>query len=94
VTSSTKGLTNRLLGYPADARLLIVNVDDFGMCHAVNEAVFRAFKNGMLRSTTRMVPCPWALLFVMSQEAGEIVQEEEIIRLDYRALQKVWKGLL
>ncbi len=33
------GLTNRLLGYPADARFLIVNADDFGMCHGVNEAI-------------------------------------------------------
>ena len=56
-----KGRTNRLLGYPVDARLLIINADDFGMCHAVNEAVFRAFRNGLLRSTTLMVPCPWAL---------------------------------
>jgi chitin disaccharide deacetylase len=58
---SNKGLTNRLLGYPVDARLLIINADDFGMCHAVNEAVFRAFQNGVLCSTTLMVPCPWAL---------------------------------
>lgn len=56
-----KGQTNRLLGYPLDARLLIINADDFGMCHAVNKAVFRAFQNGMLCSTTLMVPCPWAL---------------------------------
>ncbi len=56
-----KGQTNRLLGYPVDARLLIINADDFGMCHAVNEAIFRALKKGVLRSTTLMVPCPWAL---------------------------------
>ena len=56
-----KGQTNHLLGYPADSRLLIINADDFGMCHAVNEAVFRALKQGVLRSTTLMVPCPWAL---------------------------------
>jgi predicted glycoside hydrolase/deacetylase ChbG (UPF0249 family) len=55
------GQTNRLLGYPSDARLLIVNADDFGMCHAVNEAVIRALEMGLLRSTTLMVPCPWAL---------------------------------
>ena len=53
--------TNRLLGYPEDARLLIINADDFGMCHSVNESVFRALEQGMLRSTTLMVPCPWAL---------------------------------
>jgi chitin disaccharide deacetylase len=55
------GQTNRLLGYPPDARLLIINADDFGMCQAVNEAVIRAFEKGVLRSTTLMVPCPWAL---------------------------------
>ena len=52
------GQTNRLLGYPEDARLLIINADDFGMCHSVNEAVFRALERGVLRSTTLMVPCP------------------------------------
>lgn len=61
MTLSNRGQTNRLLGYPVDARLLILNADDFGMCHAVNEAVFRAFGNGLLCSATLMVPCPWAL---------------------------------
>jgi chitin disaccharide deacetylase len=56
-----KRQTNRLLGYPVDARLLIINADDFGMCHAINEAIFRALKKGLLRSTTLMLPCPWAL---------------------------------
>jgi predicted glycoside hydrolase/deacetylase ChbG (UPF0249 family) len=53
--------TNRLLGYPADARLLIINADDFGMCHSVNEAIFGVLKEGVVRSTTLMAPCPWAL---------------------------------
>jgi predicted glycoside hydrolase/deacetylase ChbG (UPF0249 family) len=55
------GQTNQLLGYPADARLLIVNADDFGMCQAVNEAIIGVLKNGVARSATLMVPCPWAL---------------------------------
>jgi predicted glycoside hydrolase/deacetylase ChbG (UPF0249 family) len=59
--SLTKGQTNRLLGYPADARLLIINADDFGMCNSVNEAIIRALKEGVVRSTSLMVPCPWAL---------------------------------
>ncbi len=58
---STKILTNRLLGNPVDARLLIVNADDFGMCLAVNAAVFQVFEHGILCSTTLMVPCPWAV---------------------------------
>src|SRR3954468_22222046 len=53
--------TNRLLRYPDDARLLIINADDFGMCHATNAAIMRAIMEGVVRSTTLMVPCPWAL---------------------------------
>ncbi len=53
--------TNKLLGYPDDARLLIINADDFGMCHSINEAIFGTLKAGVVRSTTLMVPCPWAL---------------------------------
>src|SRR5215211_1799688 len=54
------GRTNELLGYPADARLLILNADDFGMYQAINEAVLRTLKEGVVRSTTLMAPCPWA----------------------------------
>jgi predicted glycoside hydrolase/deacetylase ChbG (UPF0249 family) len=57
----SKSQTNRLLGYPADARLLIINADDFGMCNSVNEAIISALQEGLVRSTTLMVPCPWAL---------------------------------
>jgi chitin disaccharide deacetylase len=52
--------TNKLLGYPEDARLLIVNADDFGMCHANNEAIIQAMQQGVVSSTTLMAPCPWA----------------------------------
>jgi len=51
---------NRLLGYPEDARLLIINADDFGMCHAINAATLRALRHGIATSTTVMLPCPWA----------------------------------
>ena len=56
-----QGQTNRLLGYPVEARLLIINADDFGMCHAINAAIIQALQHGVLRSTTVMMPCPWAL---------------------------------
>lgn len=60
IASSNERQTNRLLGYPEDARLLIINADDFGMCHAVNEAILATLKEGVVRSTSLMAPCPWA----------------------------------
>jgi predicted glycoside hydrolase/deacetylase ChbG (UPF0249 family) len=58
---SNESRTNKLLGFPADARLLIVNADDFGMCNSTNEAIIRTLQEGLVHSTTLMVPCPWAL---------------------------------
>lgn len=55
------GDTNRRLGYPIDARLLILNADDSGVCHAVNAAIWRSLTDGIASSTTVMAPCPWAL---------------------------------
>ena len=49
----------KLLGYASDATLLIVNADDFGMCHAGNVATVEGLENGVYSSTTVMVPCPW-----------------------------------
>jgi hypothetical protein len=60
MTSLNERQTNRLLGHPADARLLIINADDFGMCHAINEATIRTLKEGIVSSTSLMAPCPWA----------------------------------
>ena len=48
------------LGHPADARLLIVNCDDLGMCHSANEGVYSSLRDGLATSATLMVPCPWA----------------------------------
>lgn len=61
MTPIHKSETNHLLGYPDDARLLIINADDFGMCHAINEAIFKSLKDGVVQSTSLMTPCPWAL---------------------------------
>jgi predicted glycoside hydrolase/deacetylase ChbG (UPF0249 family) len=61
MTSSPTSQSNRLLGYPDDARLLIINADDFGRSHACNAGILRSLTEGVVRSTTLMVPCPWAL---------------------------------
>ncbi|HVC32205.1 MAG TPA: ChbG/HpnK family deacetylase [Chloroflexota bacterium] len=53
--------TAERLGYPADAKLLIVNGDDIGMCHAANVATVAGLTRGLLTAASLMVPCPWAL---------------------------------
>jgi len=49
------------LGYRPGDRLLIINGDDAGMCHAANAATIDCMENGLMRSATIMVPCPWFL---------------------------------
>lgn len=53
--------TAERMGYPSDAKLLIVNGDDIGMCHAANVATVAGLREGILTSASLMVPCPWAL---------------------------------
>lgn len=38
---------------------LVVRADDFGMCHAVNEGIRRAFTEGIVTTVSAMAPCPW-----------------------------------
>jgi predicted glycoside hydrolase/deacetylase ChbG (UPF0249 family) len=47
------------LGYAPDARLLIINADDFGMCHDENQATIERLSGGLFTSSTILVTCPW-----------------------------------
>ena len=58
MANETKSTAERL-GYAADARVLILNADDFGMCHDQNEGVMRGLKEGVFTSSTILVTCPW-----------------------------------
>jgi predicted glycoside hydrolase/deacetylase ChbG (UPF0249 family) len=47
------------LGYPATAKLLILNADDLAVTHSENIASFAALDQKLITSATVMVPCPW-----------------------------------
>ena len=53
--------SSELLGFAPDARVVIINSDDFGMYHAINAAVLQSIAEGISSSCSLMVPCPWAL---------------------------------
>jgi chitin disaccharide deacetylase len=57
-TSPAATLLERL-GYPPDAKLLIVHADDLGMAHSVNAATTQAFATGLVNSGSIMIPCAW-----------------------------------
>ena len=40
-------------------KYLVVNSDDFGMCHSVNLGILKGFTDGILTQSTFVAPCPW-----------------------------------
>lgn len=53
-----KTLAERL-GYPLDAKLLIIHADDLGLARSVDAASFAALERKAASSASVMVPCPW-----------------------------------
>lgn len=57
-SAQTKTVAERL-GYPPDAKLLIVHADDLAVAHSVDTASFDALDRNAVTSASVMVPCPW-----------------------------------
>ncbi|MFM1794861.1 MAG: hypothetical protein RL642_1246 [Bacteroidota bacterium] len=47
------------LGFPKDAKVVILHVDDAGMSFDSNEGVIKAMNEGVANSTSIMMPCSW-----------------------------------
>jgi hypothetical protein len=54
----TKTIAERL-GYPRDAKLLIIHADDLAVAHSEDAASFDALDRGAVTSASIMIPCPW-----------------------------------
>jgi predicted glycoside hydrolase/deacetylase ChbG (UPF0249 family) len=57
-SSPRRGVTvAERLGFSAKARVLIINADDFGLCHEQNLATIEGLESSALSSASVMVPC-------------------------------------
>lgn len=74
------------MGYQPSDRLLIINADDFGMCHAENIATMALLKEKIIQAATAMVPCPWV------KEAAEFCKQNPDLDVGiHLTLNNEWK---
>jgi len=62
----------KMLGYSRKARLLIINADDFGLCHSENEGTIQAIQSGLASSCSLMLPAPWSLHAIHQLQAHQL----------------------
>ena len=58
LSAQTRTVAERL-GYPRDAKLLILHADDLGFSHSADAASFDALDKGAISSASIMIPTPW-----------------------------------
>src|SRR5690349_8613827 len=58
LSAQAKTVAERL-GYPRDAKLLILHADDLGFAHSADAASFDALDKGAVSSASIMIPTPW-----------------------------------
>ncbi len=59
---------NERLGFGKDEKLLIIHADDIGLAHSENIATIKSMTDGLVNSTSIMMPCAW------STEVGELLE--------------------
>ena len=72
------------LGYPADAKLVVISCDDLGSSHAANVGVYRALREGAATCTSLMVPAPWARHAAEMYEPGDDVGVHLTLNAEHR----------
>ena len=70
------------LGHDPNDRLVIINADGLGLCHAANEGVYHSLRTGIATSASLMVPCPWAR-HAASHHLGEDVGVHLTLNCEY-----------
>lgn len=50
----------KALGYEEGDKLLLINADDYGLCHSVNSGIQQLLLEQTVSSATIMMPCAWA----------------------------------
>ncbi len=53
-----------MLGYPANAKVIIMNVDDVGMSFDSNQGAIEAMEKGVANSCSIMMICPWVPQYI------------------------------
>ena len=56
--AQSKTIAERL-GYPREAKLLIIHADDLAVAHSEDAASFDALDKSAITSASVMIPCPW-----------------------------------
>jgi len=81
-----EGLAEKL-GYSKDDKLLIIHADDIGLSNSVNQASFKALKNGYVNSGSIMMTCDYI------SEVGEFAIENPSIDLGlHLTVTSEWKN--
>jgi hypothetical protein len=70
------------LGFGPDDRLLIMNCDDLGACHAANVGVYESMRDGVATSASLMVPAPWSRA-AAAQYLGEDIGVHLTLNAEY-----------